>query len=86
MVFRSLYYSPVQFVQLFVGGLEIVYLQQIGLQFPPVMSVVVTSQLSISWIKAIVVVTLLRRMSFHTDFCPNRSKSVEVRVAVHSQP
>jgi hypothetical protein len=85
MVFRSLYYSPVQFVQLFVGGLEIVYLQQIGLQFPPVKSVVVTSQLSISWIKAVVVVvTLLRRMSFHTEFCPNRSKSMEVRVAIHS--
>lgn len=47
MVFRSPYCSPVQFVQ-FVGGVEIVRLRQIGLQLPPVKSVVVTSQLSLA--------------------------------------
>ena len=58
MVFRSLYCSPVQFLHVLVGSLEIESLQQIGLKLPAVKSVAVT---------------LLRRVSFHTEFYPNRS-------------
>jgi len=44
MVFRSLFCSPVQFVKLFVGGLETICLLHVGLQLHFVKSVVVTFQ------------------------------------------